>query len=54
MILSTNREQILTSNEIVKSTNRNVNVKVGIYYVGGSKNAIKTRKGIFGGDIYTL
>lgn len=33
MILSTYIEQILTSNEIVKSTKRNVNM--AIYYIGG-------------------
>lgn len=48
MILSTYREQILTSNEIVKSTNRDVNVNMAIYYVGGLKNAIETRKRTWG------
>lgn len=51
MILSTYREQILTSNEIVKSTNRNVNVNMAIYYVGGLKNSIDTRKRTWGGGV---
>lgn len=50
MILSRYTEQILTSNEIVKSTNRNVNVNMAIYYVGGLRNAIETRKKEHGGE----
>lgn len=54
MILSTCREQILTSNETVKSTNRNVNVNTAIYYVGGLMDAIETRKRIWGENCFNI
>lgn len=41
------KEQILTFNENVRkkrSTNRNVNVNMAIYYVRGLKSSIEARK----------